>query len=249
MIEWWREMFGSPAWQGVQRNWSAVEDTADETRRLIEALALAPGDRILDVPTGDGRIALELAAAGFPVVGVDAEEAFVHAGRREAEARGLDGVTLEVGDMRRLTYEAAFDVAVCFWGSFGYFDDDGNRAQAASVARALRPGGRYLIDVPTLETLYPRFVDRSWFRVADTLVLEQRRLALGTSRVETEWTFVAGDGSTVTRRSSIRVFSVHELTELLRAAGFTSFSLRDDELHDFELGSPRLWIVATTPEG
>jgi SAM-dependent methyltransferase len=248
VVEWWRELFASPAWQRVQRNWSTVEDTADDARRVMEALTLREGDAVLDVPTGDGRIALELAAAGCRVAGVDLERSFVDAGRRRAEERGIDGVTLEVGDMRELRYDAEFDAAVCFWGSFGYFDDDGNLAQAACAARALRPGGRYLIDVPTLETIYPRFTERSWFRVEDTVVLQERRLALGTSRVETEWTFVRDDGSTATQETSVRLYSVHELTELLRAAGFSSFSLRDDELQDFELGSARLWIVATKEE-
>jgi SAM-dependent methyltransferase len=248
VVEWWRELFASPAWQRVQRNWSTVEDTADDARRVLEALTLSEGDLVLDVPAGDGRIALELAAAGCRVVGVDFEPSFVDAGRNAAQARRLDGVTFEVGDMRELTYEAEFDAAVCFWGSFGYFDDDGNLAQAACVARALRPGGRYLIDVPTLETLYPRFTERSWFRVHDTVVLQERRLALATSRVETQWTFLGDDGSTGAQETSVRLYSVHELTELLRAAGFSSFSLRDDELHDFELGSSRLWIVATREE-
>jgi SAM-dependent methyltransferase len=245
VVEWWRELFAAPAWQRVQLGWSTVEDTADEAQRVIEALGLSGGERVLDVPTGDGRIALELGAAGFPVVGVDLESAFVEAGRTAAEARGIEGVTLEVGDMRDLPFESEFDAAVCFWGSFGYFDDEGNLAQAASVCRALRPGGRYLIDIPTLETLYPRFTERSWFRVEDTVVLQERGLALGTSRVETEWTFLRDDGPPATHRTSVRLYSAHELTELLRAAGFSTFSLRDDDLHDFELGSPRLWVVAS----
>ncbi|HSL09769.1 MAG TPA: class I SAM-dependent methyltransferase [Actinomycetota bacterium] len=249
MAEWWEEMFSSEAWQAVQRNWSSVEDTADQTERVIEALGLDAGARVLDVPAGDGRIALELAAAGYVVVGVDAIAAFVEAGRRDAERRGLTNVTLEVGDMRELTYDAEFDAAICFWGSFGYFDDAGNLAQAASVARALRAGGRYLIDTPSLETLYPRFRERTWFRVDDTVVLQEASLVMGTGRVETEWTFVRSGVPAGSHRTSVRVYPVHELTELLREAGFESFELRDDELFDFELGSQRLWLIASKGEG
>jgi hypothetical protein len=43
----------------------------------------------------------------------------------------------------------------------------------------------------------------------------------------------------------MRVYSVHELTNLLREAGFESFELRDDELFDFEVGSQRLWMIAS----
>ena len=248
MADWWEEMFSSEAWQEVQRNWSAVEDTLDQAERVIEALALDEGARVLDVPAGDGRIALELGAAGFEVVGVDLIEAFVEAGRRDAEKRRIENVTLEVGDMRELAFDAEFDAAICFWGSFGYFDEAGNLAQAAAVARALKPGGRYLIDTPSLETLYPRFRERTWFQVGDTIVLQEAILVMGTGRVETEWIFVRGGVAEESHRTSMRVYSVHELTELLREAGFETFELRDDELFDFEVGSQRLWLIASTGE-
>jgi SAM-dependent methyltransferase len=248
VADWWEEMFSSEVWQEVQRNWSAVEDTTDQAERVIEALGLDEGARVLDVPAGDGRIALELGAAGFEVVGVDLIEAFVEAGRRAAEKRRIENVTLEVGDMRELSYEAEFDAAICFWGSFGYFDEPGNLAQAAAVARALKPGGRYLIDTPSLETLYPRFRERTWFQIGDTIVLQEAILMMGTGRIETEWIFVRGGVAEETHRTSMRVYSVRELTELLREAGFESFELRDDELFDFEVGSQRLWLIASTGE-
>lgn len=245
MAEWWEEMFASEAWQEVQRNWSAVEDTVDQTERVIEALGLDEGARVLDVPAGDGRIALELGAAGHEVVGVDLIEAFVKAGRRDAERRRIENVTLEVGDMRELEYEAEFDAAICIWGSFGYFDEAGNLAQAAAVARALKPGGRYLIDTPSLETLYPRFRERTWFQIGDTIVLQEASFVMGAGRVETEWIFVRKGVAEESHRTSMRVYSVHELTNLLREAGFESFELRDDELFDFEVGSQRLWMIAS----
>ena len=248
MAEWWEELFSSEAWQEVQRNWSAVEDTVDQAERVIEALGLDAGARVLDVPAGDGRIALEHGATGYDVVGVDLIEAFVDAGRRDAERRRIENVTLEVGDMRELTYEAEFDAALCFWGSFGYFDEEGNLAQAAAVARALKPGGRYLIDTPSLETLYPRFRERTWFQIGDTIVLQEAILVMGTSRVETEWIFVRGGVAEESHRTTMRVYSVHELTSLLREAGFESFELRDDELFDFEVGSQRLWLIASKGE-
>ena len=45
--------------------------------------------------------------------------------------------------------------------------------------------------------------------------------------------------------TSIRLYTLHELTDLLREAGFSAFAAFDDELADFALGSRRLWLVAT----
>jgi SAM-dependent methyltransferase len=240
MAEWWEDLFASPAWQAVQLGWSEVEDEVEQTDRLVAALGLEPGARVLDAPCGAGRIAIQLAARGFDVVGVDLTERFLEEGR----GRGPN-VRFVRGDLRSLPFDAEFDAAICFWGSFGYFDDAGNRAQAAAAARALRAGGRYLIDTPTLETILPRFHERHWFEVADTVVLEERAFNVAASRIETTWTFLHG-GRRATRRSSVRIYSLGELTDLLRDAGFGTFAARDDELEEFGLGSQRLWLVATT---
>ncbi|HEX6132011.1 MAG TPA: methyltransferase domain-containing protein [Actinomycetota bacterium] len=246
MAAWWEGLFGAEAWQRVQRGWSTVEDTPDQAARAIEALGLEAGARVLDAPCGDGRVGLELAAAGLEVVGVDLVAAFVEAGREAVRRRGLAGrVELRVGDVRDAVGDEGFDAAVCMWGSFGYFDEAGNLAQARAAADALRPGGRYLIDTASVETVLPRFRERTWFRVGDTVVLEERTFALGTGRVETEHTFLRDGAPAESRRSSVRLYTVHELTELLREAGFGSFELRDDALEPFDVGSERLWLVAT----
>ena len=66
------------------------------------------------------------------VVGVDITDRFLD------EARGA-GLAVERADMRHVPFEDAFDVAICMWGSFGYFDDPGNRAVLAEVGVALDP--------------------------------------------------------------------------------------------------------------
>lgn len=239
MSEWWEEMFESAGWQQVQLGWDSAEDADDQADRIVRALRLEPGVRVLDVPCGTGRIASRLAARGCDVVGVDITDRFLEV----ALARG-DGVRYEKADMRELAFEAEFDAALCFWGSFGYFDEDGNLAQASAVARALRPGGRFLIDVPALESILARFCERDWFEVEGTVVLEERSFAIATGRTETTWTFLRG-GERTERRSSMHLYSVKDLTDLLTEAGFTSFEALDDGLEPFELGSDRLWLVAT----
>lgn len=239
MAEWWEEMFESPGWQAVQLGWDTVEDADHQVEKVERALRLEPGARVLDVPCGTGRVATRLAARGYMVVGVDRTERFL----ATARARG-DGVRYEQGDMRDLPFDGGFDGVVCLWGSFGYFDRAGDRAQARSAARALVPGGRYLIDVPSLETVLPRFRERSWFEVEDTTVLQETTFVHGTGRVETTWTFLrAGERSE--RRTSVRLYGVAELTDLLHEAGFSSFEVLDDDLEPFALGAERLWLVAT----
>ncbi len=245
---WWEGFFETGPWQEVQLGWSTLEDAGEQAERVIRALSLERGEHVLDVPCGDGRLAIELAERGIRVTGLDLTERFLAAGRERAAARGVE-IELRAGDMREALGVEGLDAAVCFWGSFGYFDDDGNRRQAAAVSGALRPGGRYLIDTVSLESLAAHFRPRNWFEADGVTVVMETSMNLGDARVETTWTFLRPGEAPVVRRSSIRCYTLHELTDLLRDAGFVAFTALDAELEPFELGADRLWLVATKGEG
>jgi SAM-dependent methyltransferase len=240
--EWW-ESFFEGRWIDVQLGWAALM-TDEETEDLAKRLRLEPASDVLDVPCGEGRIGRALAKRGHHVTGIDITERFLEEGRQRAEADGVE-MRFVHGDMRRLAFDGEFDAVVNFWGSFGYFDAEGDRAVADGVARALRSGGRLLIETITLETLLPVFREQMWSRMGETLVLHQNRFDHERSRIETEWTFIGPDGEREVRDSSIRVYSFAELTELLRAAGFVSFDAYDTTSGEpFALGADRLTLVA-----
>lgn len=245
MTEWWETYFEADAWQRVQLGVGARFDGPDQAERIATALGLEPGERVLDVPCGTGRIAIELASRGSRVTGVDLMPVFLDAARARADERGVD-LDLRQGDMRALDLEPeAYDAALCFWGSFGYFDAPGEEAFVRGVADALRPGGRFLIDTPSTETVFPAFRERDWWEVDDVVVLMSTRYAPASGRTETDWTFVLPDGRRATQRSSIRLYSLADLTSLLERAGFSAFRATDDDLEPFDLGADRLWLVAT----
>ena len=63
--EWWREFFSGAALDFVRQARDET-DTAAEADFIQEALGLPLGSRILDVPCGGGRLALELSDRGLP---------------------------------------------------------------------------------------------------------------------------------------------------------------------------------------
>lgn len=244
MPEWWDGFFEG-SWQDVQLGWWTEEENRAATDKIERAMELQGPVRILDVPCGDGRISLELAARGHDVIGVDITERFLAEAGRKAEERGLS-VRWERRDMRDLTFESEFDAALNFGGSFGYFDEEGNARVAAGVYRALRPGGRFLIDMPTPETVFPDFRERFWRTVGEVLVLTENRYDHEAGRIDADWTVVAPDGRRETRHSSIRLYTYYGLTGALRAAGFEHFQGFDGkDLQPFALGGSRLMLVAT----
>jgi trans-aconitate methyltransferase len=102
---------------------------------VLELLAPRAGERVLDLGCGDGVLTAKLAELGCTVVGVDAAAAMV----RSARERGLDARLM---DGHALSFEREFD-AVFSNAALHWMKAD-PEAVAAGVARALRPGGRFV---------------------------------------------------------------------------------------------------------
>lgn len=107
---------------------------ADLGQPVVEWLAPAAGERILDLGCGDGALTEKLAALGCQVVGIDAAPDMVAA----AKARGLDA---RVMSGAQLTFDGEFDAV--FSNAVLHWIKDADAA-IAGVARALRAGGRFV---------------------------------------------------------------------------------------------------------
>ncbi|MCU0669146.1 MAG: class I SAM-dependent methyltransferase [Myxococcota bacterium] len=106
--------------------------------------ALERGIDVLDVGCGSGR-ALNTMAAAFPrsrFVGYDLSSEAIVSARVEARERGLANASFEVRDVADLNDEARFDLVT----AFDAIHDQARPGDVlAAVARALRPGGVFLI--------------------------------------------------------------------------------------------------------
>ena len=107
-------------------------------RILVEAADIAAGQRVLDVATGSGTVAVLAARAGGEVVGVDITDAWFEAARARAEVEGVE-VDLHVGDAEDLPIDdESFDVVL---SSFGAIFAPRHDVVAAELVRVCRPGG------------------------------------------------------------------------------------------------------------
>src|SRR5947209_787551 len=135
-------------------------------RRAAELSALAPGGRALDVATGTGDLAFELAARAGPegeVIGVDFAERLLEVAREKATLLDLS-VRFEAGNALALDYgDGEFDAATVGFGARNF--SDLNRG-LSEMARVVRPGGRVVVleittpRRPPLSTFFSLWFDR-----------------------------------------------------------------------------------------
>lgn len=219
--------------------------TRAEADFLQEALQVPAKAKILDVPCGNGRLSLELAARGYQLTGIDIAREFLDEARSKA-AEGKLTIAFDERDMRDLPWEAEFDGAFCFGNSFGYFSDDGNVTFLTSVARALKPGARFVVgDAAAAEIVLPIFEERSWVQIEDILFLEENRYDFAQGRLHTDYTFVR-NGKAEKKSGSHRIYTYRELSRLLEEAGFMDFEAFGSlAKKPFKLGAERLLLVAT----
>jgi len=121
-------------------------------RRAVDLAGVGPSSRALDVATGTGDLAIELAARGASVIGLDFSEPMLEVARAKAPA-----IEFVQGNALDLAYPAAsFDAVTVGFGARNFSDLDRGLAE---LARVTRPGGRVVI----LEITSPQRPPLSWF--------------------------------------------------------------------------------------
>jgi demethylmenaquinone methyltransferase/2-methoxy-6-polyprenyl-1,4-benzoquinol methylase len=120
--------------------------------RAADLARVGPGSTALDVATGTGDLAIELARRGAEVTGSDFAPAMLEIARRKAP-----GLRFEEGDALGLAYpDASFDAVTVGFGARNFADLDRG---VAEMARVTRPGGRVVV----LEITTPEKPPLSWF--------------------------------------------------------------------------------------
>jgi demethylmenaquinone methyltransferase / 2-methoxy-6-polyprenyl-1,4-benzoquinol methylase len=123
--------------------------------RAVEMSGVGPGDRVLDVATGTGDLAIALkrrVGATGEVTGSDFSEQMLELARRKAS-----DITFEWGNALELSYDSDFFDAVTV--GFGARNFSDLPAGLAEMARVTRSGGRVVV----LEITTPQRPPLSWF--------------------------------------------------------------------------------------
>jgi SAM-dependent methyltransferase len=243
--DWWRRGFG-PKYLALYDGFLA-ERTPVEVDQIERLLQLRPPRRILDLPCGQGRHAIELARRGYEVTGVDLSPYMLTVARERADASGVR-VRWLAGDMREALPGETFDLVLNLFTSFGYFDEEADdRRVVRAAASMLQPGGRFLLEVINGQRVMGNFQQREWFTVGQTAVMERRSLDVSTRRMVVERTVSSPNGDE-TSVHAVRLYSGPAVKTMLDAAGFSRVDLYGDwDAAPLTPESLRVLAVGTMP--
>ncbi|MEU7412357.1 methyltransferase domain-containing protein [Streptomyces sp. NPDC042638] len=219
-----------------------------EASSMVALGGFEPEMDLLDAPCGHGRHANVLASRGYRVVGIDRDERFLAMARSEAREMGVQ-VDYRRVDLRDMSFEAEFDAAVSWYSSFGYFDDETDRDILRRYRRALRPGGRFLLDmhspyrhIPSVLANHEMHVDI--LRRGPDMAVDIQELDAEASRYYAEKITIR-DGKAERARYSVRMFTAPEILEWFRAAGFSQARVMNESGGTFTVSSRRLVVLGT----
>ncbi len=124
--------------------WASFSPTAMFTTpvagQLVKFAGIVPGERVLDVGTGTGVVAVTAARAGAMVSGLDLTPELLEEARENARIAGTDEIEWTEGDAEHLPYpDASFDVVL---SQFGHMFAPRPDVVVAQMHRVLKPGGR-----------------------------------------------------------------------------------------------------------
>jgi len=141
-------------WSQAAKSWArAAEEedkgaSAEAARWMLEAAELRPGQRVLELACGAGRVGLQAASRVGPdgtVLCSDFSEAMVEAAGERAERLGVPNVETRLLDAQQLDLpDDEFDVVLC---RFGYMLMADPQAALRESARVLKPEGKLALIV------------------------------------------------------------------------------------------------------
>ncbi|MGZ8844693.1 MAG: SAM-dependent methyltransferase, partial [Pyrinomonadaceae bacterium] len=262
----WYEDFFHGVTLDLWRQAIPPKHTEAEAEFLVKALQCDSGEHVLDVPCGNGRLSFALGRRGLRVTGLDISEEFIaearasmsSLGNPSADADGTDVARASsastggtpvpqfiLGDKRAIEGEAIYDGAYCFGNSFGFLEYEDMKRFLSGVARALKPGARFILETGmAAESILPHFEEQTCHQIGDINVITKERYNADESCVDSEY-IMERDGKTESRLAKHWIYTTAEIQRMLEQAGLKVLNLYGSlNFEPYKLGNQELFVVS-----
>ena len=201
---------------------------------LIRTLGLKAGDSILDLGCGPGLYASRLARAGFQVTGVDYSRRSIEYAKEYA-AKNYWNISYRHQNYLELKDINQYDVALLIYGDFSPFDPQQRTVLLQNIHGALKPDGRFVLDVSTPEQRRRDGNKKGWYAAENGfwkpgphLVLEQGFDYPEQSVWLDQYTVIEANGKISVYRNWFQDYTAESINEELQQGGFLVESLWSD---------------------
>jgi SAM-dependent methyltransferase len=217
------------------------QDLTEQQVRLIEdILDLKAGSKILDLFCGVGRHSIALAERGYNVTAIDYSLPYIEKLKNRAVELNLSINALSL-DAREINFREEFDSIILMFVSFGYFCDCENEELLKKLSKALKSGGKVLIDLENRDYILKHFIKEKWREKDYGLLLERHKFDPLSSRQKTKRVIILNSGEKKETFRDIRLYSAHELISIANNANLKVDKLYGDyDKTPFHLNAPRL---------
>lgn len=214
-------------------------DYAADAARVADFFKLAAVRKVLDVSCGTGSHLLELARRGYDCTGFDRSAEMVRCARRKAEREGIPAV-FERRRARDIDGSTSFDSALCLYTLPGLSDAE-IVAMLTGMARAVRPGGLVVLNVPNAASAPAVGAPHTYVDLAvvegQTSLLRLNHVAQG-DRAQ-DWTAIyfiqENDKLTMTiHKNPLRSFTIDQIGDFLGDAGMRVIQVDYVTVGDFD---------------
>lgn len=187
---------------------------------FIEDVAnLRKEDAVLDLMCGYGRHALELGRRGYQVTAIDNLQAYTDEINAIAKTENLP-VKAVTSSALEASLEQTYRAAICMGNSFAFFNRVDAMALLQKIAAHLTAGGIFILNTWMIaEIAIKHFQEREWYYVDDYKYLLDYQFHFSPSRIASEHTLIASDGTVEVIQGVDYIFTLQELETMLHTAG------------------------------
>jgi cyclopropane fatty-acyl-phospholipid synthase-like methyltransferase len=201
---------------------SRSADSREAADFVAAHLTLAHGARILDMPCGNGRVAVLLARKGYRVVGADVSRTCIRIARAKSAHPNVRYVATNINTARGIGEQ--FDAVISLFTCIGYFASDAENVEALRSLTSVLPYGGTLILSTANQSVSARQSGNVTMFATNGFHIRRADHYDARTRFMTR-RFAVLDRSTGTRRTYVhrqRLYSNGEMLSLLRSCGMAA---------------------------
>jgi SAM-dependent methyltransferase len=240
-MDWYQKAFGEDYVKVyAHRN---VEEAKRLVNFIYDALPLKPGQKVLDLGSGYGRNAIEIAKKQLDVYCLDLSPVLIKMARELSIEKQID-MNFMRADMRYLPLKQNFDVVVSLFTSFGYFENElENINVLKNVKNVLKPNGKFLLDYLNVKHTLLNLVPRDQQERDGFTVIQKRHFDDSTERIKKR-IIINGKAGERVYNESVRAYGVAEMATMFAEVGLKCLATFGDYSgKPYSPDSPRLIMI------